>query len=93
MLRSIVIGNYIAVTTDRNTSIHRGKGRNMLFVILSQQVHNKMPMLPLEETLLGTCEEVLYLDEFRYQKTNAIPEFSRLTTYLILLISILCVCI
>ena len=52
MLGSIVIANYITVTTDSETSIHRGKGQNMLFVMLSQEVHNKMPMLPSEEALL-----------------------------------------
>ena len=58
VLGSIVIANYITVTTDSKTSIHRGKGQNMLFVMLSQEVHNKMPMLPSEETLQGSCEEV-----------------------------------
>ena len=48
----IVIVNYTTVTTGSKTSIQRGKGQNMLFVMLSQEVHNKMPMLPLEETLL-----------------------------------------
>ena len=52
MLGSFVIANYITVTTDSKTSIHRGEGQNMLFVMLSQEVHNKMPMLPSEETLL-----------------------------------------
>ena len=56
MLGSIVIANYITVTTDSKTSIHRGKGQKTLFVMLSldsaQEVHNKMPMLPSEETLL-----------------------------------------
>ena len=46
MLGSIVIANYITVTTDSKT----------LFVMLSQdsaqEVHNKMRMLPSEETLL-----------------------------------------
>ena len=54
VLGSIVIANYITMTTDSKTSIHRGKGKNMLFVMLSQ-VHNKMPVLPLEETLLMTA--------------------------------------
>ena len=58
MLGSIVIANYITVTTDSKTSIHRGKGQHMLFVMLSQdsaqEVRNKMPMLPSEETLLMT---------------------------------------
>ena len=40
MLGSIVIANYSTVTTD------------MLLVMLSQEVHNKMPKLPSEETLL-----------------------------------------
>ena len=30
------------MTTDSKTSIHRGNGQNMLFVMLSQEVHNKM---------------------------------------------------
>ena len=55
MLGSFVIANYITVTTDSKTSIRRGKGQNMLFVMLSQDVHNKMPMLPSEETLLMTA--------------------------------------
>ena len=50
-----VIANYITVTTDTKTSIHRGKGQHMLFVMLSQEVHNKMPMLLSEETLLITA--------------------------------------
>ena len=54
VLGSIVIANYITVTTDSKTSIHRGKGQNMLFVILSQEVHNERPMLPSEETLSTT---------------------------------------
>ena len=52
---STVIASYITVTTDSKTSIHRGKGQNMLVVMLSQEVHNKMPMLPSEETLLMTA--------------------------------------
>ena len=52
MLGSIVIANYITVTTRSETSIRIGKGQNMLFVMLSQEVHTKMPMLPSEETLL-----------------------------------------
>ena len=55
MLGGIVIANYITVTTDSKTSIHRGKGQSMLFVMLSQEVHNKMPMLPSEEILLMTA--------------------------------------
>ena len=46
---SLVIANYITMTTDSKTSTHRGKSQNMLFVKLSQEVHNKMPMLPSEE--------------------------------------------
>ena len=53
-LGSIVIVNYITVT-DSKTSILRGKAQTMLFVMLSQEVHNKMPMLPSEETLLITA--------------------------------------
>ena len=48
VLWSIVISNYITVTTDSKTSIHRGKGQNKLFVMLNYEVHNKMPMLPSE---------------------------------------------
>ena len=55
MLGSIVIAKYMTVTTDSKTSIHRGKGQNMLFVMLSQEVHNKMPRLPSEEPLLMTA--------------------------------------
>ena len=53
MLGGIVIANYITVTTGSKTSI-----QHMLFVMLSQEVQNKMPMLPSEETLLGSCEEM-----------------------------------
>ena len=56
VLGSTVIANYIIVTTDSKTSIHRGKGQNMLFVMLSQEVHNKTPMLPSKETLLMTAK-------------------------------------
>ena len=52
VLGSIVIANYNTVITYSKTSIHRSKGQNVLFVMLSQEVHNKMPMLPSEETLL-----------------------------------------
>ena len=55
MLGSTVIANYITVTTDSKTSIHRGKGQHMLFVMLSQEAHNKMPMLTSEETMLMTA--------------------------------------
>ena len=58
VLGSIVTANYITVTTDSKTSIHKGKFQNMLFVMLSQEVHNKMPMLPSEETLLMTARIV-----------------------------------
>ena len=36
---SIVIANYIIVTTDSKTSTRRGEGQNMLFIMLSQEVH------------------------------------------------------
>ena len=49
VLWSLVIANYITMTTDSETSIHRGKGQNMLFVKLNQDVYNKMPMLPSED--------------------------------------------
>ena len=52
MLGGIVIADYITVTTE--ISIHRRKGHN-LFVKLSQEIHNKMPMLPSEETVLMTA--------------------------------------
>ena len=55
MLGSIVTANYITVTTDSKTSIHKDKSQNMLFVMLSQDVHNKMPMLPSKETLITTA--------------------------------------
>ena len=55
VLGSIVIANYITVTTGLEISIHRSKGQNILFVMLSQEVHIKMPMLPSEETLLMTA--------------------------------------
>ena len=55
MLGSIVIANHITVTSDSKTSIHRGKGQHVLFDLLSQEVDNKMPMLPSEETLLITA--------------------------------------
>ena len=56
VLGSIVIVNYNTVTTDSKTSIHRGKGQNMLFVMLSQEVYNKMLMLPSKETLPMTAK-------------------------------------
>ena len=55
VLGTIVIANFITVTTYSKTSIHTGKGQNMLFVMLGQEVHNKMPMLSSEETLLMTA--------------------------------------
>ena len=55
MLRGIVIAKYITVTTDSKTSSHRGKGQHMLFGMLSLEVHNEMPMLPSEETLIMTA--------------------------------------
>ena len=33
VLGSTVIANYITMTTDSKTSIHRGKGQNMLFAM------------------------------------------------------------
>ena len=48
VLGSLVIANYITVTTESETSIHRGKGHHLLFAKLSQDVHNKMPMLSLK---------------------------------------------
>ena len=56
MLGNIVIANYnITVTTDSKPSIQRGKDQNMLFVMLSQEMHNKMPMLSPKDTLLMTA--------------------------------------
>ena len=57
MLGGIVTANFTTVITDLETYIHRGKGHNLfvyLFVKLSQKMHNKMPMLPSEETMLMT---------------------------------------
>ena len=54
MLGSLVIANYITVTTESETSIHRGKSHN-LFVKLGQEIHNKMPTLPSEEAMLMTA--------------------------------------
>ena len=45
MLGSLVITSYITVTTDSEASTHRDKDHNMLFVKLSQEVCDKMPML------------------------------------------------
>ena len=56
---SLVIANYITVTTDSETSIHRGKGHNLLFVQLSQVDHNKMPILLTEKVMLMTAR-ILY---------------------------------
>ena len=56
MLGSLV--NYITlitVTTDSETSVHRGKDRNLLFVKVSPEVHIIIPMLPSEETMLMTA--------------------------------------
>ena len=55
VLGRLVIANYITATTDLEISFHRGKGHNRLFVKLSQEVHNKMPMLHLRETMLMTA--------------------------------------
>ena len=57
MLEGLVIANYITVTTNSETSIHRGKDHkdNMLFVKLGQEVYNKMPMLPSEDAMLMTA--------------------------------------
>ena len=51
VLGGIVIANYITVTTDSETSIHISKGHN-LFVKLSQEIHNKVSVLPAEEAVL-----------------------------------------
>ena len=45
---SIIIAITTSQTSDSKISIHRGKGQNMLFVMLSLNGHNKMPMLPSE---------------------------------------------
>ena len=50
MLGSLVIANYITVTSYLEISIHRGKDHHMLFVKLSQEVYNKMPMLPSKDS-------------------------------------------
>ena len=54
VLGSIVIANYISVTTDSKNLYPQGKGHNILFVMLNQEVDNKMPMLLSEATLLMT---------------------------------------
>ena len=54
MLGNLVSANYNIVTTVSETSIHKGKDHNM-FVKLSQEVYNKMPMLPSEDTMLMTA--------------------------------------
>ena len=57
VLGGLIIANYITVTIGLETSIHRGKGHtgcNMFFVKLSQEVHNKIAMLPSEETVQTT---------------------------------------
>ena len=51
VLGSIVIANYITVTTNSKTSI---QVKAKIFFMLSQEVHNKMPMLPSEVTQLMT---------------------------------------
>ena len=56
MQGSFVIANYITVATDSATSIHIGKGHKLLFVKIRQEIHNKMPMLLSEETLLRTAK-------------------------------------
>ena len=38
-----------------NIVIAIGKGRTMLFVMLTEELYNKIPMLPSEETLLMTA--------------------------------------
>ena len=55
MQGNLVIANHIALTTNSETSIHNSKGCNLFFVKLSQEVHNKTPMFPSEETLLMTA--------------------------------------
>ena len=40
----LLSANYITCSDNRlKTSIHRGIGQNMLSVMLSQEVHDKMP--------------------------------------------------
>ena len=57
MLGGIVIANYITVTTDSETPIHRGKCHNLFVCEVKpiDQIHYKMPMLPSEETMLITA--------------------------------------
>ena len=50
VLGGIVIANYITVTTDSETSIHRSKGHKLFK--LSQEIHNKVSVLPAEEAVL-----------------------------------------
>ena len=40
---------------ESETSIHRGKGHNMVFVKLSHEVHSKISMLVSKETLPMTA--------------------------------------
>ena len=73
--------NYITVKTDSKTSIHRGKGQSMLFVMLNQDIHNKIPMLPSEETLLVTANDLLgsvtaQLHSQRGNQNSLVPAWS-----------------
>ena len=77
MHRSIVIANYVTVTTDSETFIYKGKGHKLLFVKLSQEVHNKMPTLPSEETILTTandCQDLVNKCDSSTGKTAWEPE-------------------
>ena len=71
MLGSIVIVNYITVKTDSKTSIN---SQNMLFVMLSQDVHNKMPVLSSEETLLMTAKIIVRKCDSSTSKSARKPE-------------------
>ena len=46
----------LSVRSQKPLSTIRGKGHIVLLVKVSQQAHNKMPMLPLEETVLTTAK-------------------------------------
>ena len=55
VVERIVIANYITVTTDWKTSLYPLRQRPIYVVVLSQEVHNAVPMLPSEDTLLMTA--------------------------------------
>ena len=58
VLGSIVIANYIIVTTDSKTSIHIGQGQNILFVMLSQEFH-KNACVALRRDTANACWDLV----------------------------------